>query len=116
VKPAQYYIYRNLNKGLNFSVKYRGRVIASGSHITATDVQFKVSAAGRARVLQEHKRNVHAYAVCADWNYTLVPDADQLSEVSYNPYKAGQFQVGGVDILSSPIAHFKAGRCYVPKG
>jgi hypothetical protein len=66
--------------------------------VVLKDVTFKVSEAGRQRVLREKRKNVHAFAVGtvielgADFNGSV---ADLLKTptvpVSYNPYKAAHF-------------------------
>lgn len=108
---AKYYIYRNLNSGTAFSVKHRGKVIYRGD-LSAKDVTFKVSKAGRARCLTQKKRNVHAYAVAE----TFKP-SDQLIplsvEVWYNPYKTDRFMCQDVPVTNSKTAHFVNGKCYI---
>lgn len=118
-KKARYYIYRNLNKGLTFSVKHKGKVIYRGENILARNVNFKVSEAGRQRCLTEKKRNVHAYAVCDE--YEIEPKLYVLPatpSVTYNPYKNSHFQyqyhVGRIDSFYwSAAAFFCNGKCYV---
>lgn len=40
-----------------------GKVVAHVSEIMLSEVKFKVSEAGRQRVLREKRKNVHAYCV-----------------------------------------------------
>jgi hypothetical protein len=98
------YVYRNLHKDC-WSVKalegeQKGRVIYHAQNVTLSDCTFKVSKAGRERVLREHRKNVHAGVVgnlsfvgelgdtalweCASTYYAFVP-------VTYNPYKYQTF-------------------------
>ena len=68
------------------------RVIAWEEEISLTDVQFKVSEAGRQRVLREKRKNVHAVV-----RGTLVPShlfaepAEDMRAATYNPYKYDSF-------------------------
>ena len=92
------YVYYNLHKKL-FSVKAlegdrKGLVVAHRTHLMLEDVTFKVSQAGRQRVLREQRKNVHAGA-----QGTWVPDdgdrvadaLDTLTALTYNPYKYSTF-------------------------
>lgn len=60
-------VYRNLhNRHVGYSVKHSGKVRSQrgGVHIVQLrNASFKVSEAGRQRVLREKKKYVHAYAV-----------------------------------------------------
>jgi hypothetical protein len=68
------------------------KVIAHKDKLWLEDVTFKVSEAGRQRVLRERKKNVHAFA-CG----TYVPEFDNYepfgcyAKARYNPYKADCF-------------------------
>lgn len=58
------------------------------------NVKFKVSEAGRQRVIKEKKKNVHAF-IEGTWN-GLPVDFDPCYEsldrkISYNPYKGSMF-------------------------
>lgn len=113
-REAKYYIYRNLNRGKNFSVKFRGRVIAVLESIRGEGVSFQVSKAGRERVLATGKRNVHAFARCDSWKpgpKLIMTSA--MTPVWYNPYKAEQFRAGDIDIHEAAFAYFYEGKCYV---
>jgi hypothetical protein len=52
---------------------------------------FKVSEAGRQRVLREKRKNVHAFVEGIIGDPMNLPDPADLQRVSYNPYKAGTF-------------------------
>lgn len=88
-------VYFNLHRKV-WSVRNRstGRVEHHWRCVAMLDVDFKVSAAGRARVLREGRKNVHAYARgyavlgvelgpvdCSGWGV----------RVTYNPRKAPFF-------------------------
>lgn len=58
-------VYRNLHNGL-YSIKarsgnFKGLVVAHARQVWLDDVEFVVSEAGRARVLHERKKYVHAF-------------------------------------------------------
>lgn len=116
-REAKIYIYRNLNRGTDFSAKLRGKVMFRGD-IVASNVQFKVSTAGRARVLKDKKRNVHAFAV-AETIVEFTPVAQgklkqcNLLEVKYNPYKGDTFMCEGEPIHEAHTVYFYNGRCYI---
>lgn len=83
------YVYFNLHKKC-FSVKdvKSGLVVAHTDFIELTDCNFKVSEAGRQRVLREQKKNVHAGVVGHyQPNMVNVP----TSKATYNPYKYSSF-------------------------
>lgn len=109
------FVYFNLHRKL-WSIKalegpHKGRVLGHASYLDLRDVQWKVSEAGRQRVLRERKKNVHAGAVgtldhailrggiclgkgnAFTTRYTehLLSSEDAPINVSYNPYKAGTF-------------------------
>jgi len=91
------FVYFNLHKKM-WSVKalegpQKGRVIARTFHVALRDVRPRVSQAGRERVLREKRKNVHAGLVgqMTDWK---LPEYDRLlpeTEITYNPYKSGNF-------------------------
>ena len=92
------FVYFNLHKKV-WSVKDHktGKVIAHAKKVSVDSPTFKVSEAGRQRVLAEKKKNVHAGVVG-----TLNAHHDDFSgegrkRVSYNPYKAGHFYESGTD-------------------
>lgn len=85
------FVYFNLHKKC-WSVKAlegdrKGRVIAHVSCLKISDATFKVSQAGRTRVLAENCKNVHA-GVVGQWE---LYERDYDTLVSYNPYKFGYF-------------------------
>lgn len=92
------FVYFNLHKRL-FSVKAltgekKGRVIAHVTALKLKDVEFKVSQAGRARVLREKKKNVHAGVVgyvSFDHEHGVHDSETGWFDITYNPYKYSQF-------------------------
>lgn len=100
------FVYFNLHK-LCFSVKalegpMKGRVVQHSNAVMLHDVTFKVSEAGRQRVLREKRKNVHAGVVgtldtCKGLDAWRVCELASMimPRVSYNPYKGGSFFVCG---------------------
>ena len=85
------FVYYNLHKHV-WSVKaltgpHRGKVIKHCDSIQLHTVTFKVSEAGRQRVLREQCKNVHAGAV----GYSDHGEHVYYRQVSYNPYKYDHF-------------------------
>lgn len=85
------FVYFNLHKRV-FSVKAlegpnKGRVIKRTGDMFLTNVEFRVSKAGRARVLREKKKNVHAGVVGYMTDAMFYCPID----VTYNPYKYESF-------------------------
>lgn len=88
-------VYFNLHRHL-FSVvalegASKGRVIAHRSLLRLANARFKVSEAGRQRVLREKRKNVHAFVVgelCETW---VDPVTFTTREATYNPYLYSTF-------------------------
>jgi hypothetical protein len=97
--------YWNLHKDV-FSVRVKGRVVQHIRSAFVRNVTFAVQPAGRAKVLLEQRKNVHAF-VRGDWMtpvrwewWHLASDNPVCNafshlnddyRVAYNPYKAGAF-------------------------
>jgi len=97
------FVYFNLHKKC-FSIKAlegdrKGRVVAHSETVLLEGCKFKVSEAGRQRVLREKKKNVHA-GVTGVW----INAEDRIEshfnfltmvgrQVTYNPYKYASFVV-----------------------
>jgi hypothetical protein len=104
------FVYFNLHRKL-FSVKAlegpnKGKVISHTTYLWLKDVTFKVSEAGRQRVLREKRKNVHAGIVgniSADaWDDILLQDDPK--QITYNPYRFSSF-VDKEDL--KPVRHAK---------
>lgn len=93
-------IYFNLHKKkLSVQTKVNGRwkVVAHVEGAYVRNAQFKVSEAGRQRVLKQKKKNVHAFIIG-----TLVSGIQSnkyFLSVRYNPYEMDQFQCQGSNIF-----------------
>lgn len=109
------FVYFNLHKKC-WSVKAlegerKGRVVMHTYELTLRDVTFKVSEAGRQRVLREQRKNVHAGAVG-----TLCDPIhrENWERVSYNPYKAGHFSdANGNPVYNTGYAVFADNKVWV---
>lgn len=94
------FVYFNLHRKC-FSIKAlegpnKGRVVAHSDKVLLSDGVFKVSEAGRQRVLRERKKNVHA-GVVGQWDETGTDliSIDRVTingtPITYNPYKYDTF-------------------------
>lgn len=78
--------------------------------LTLENVTFKVSEAGRQRVLREKRKNVHAFAI-GELVEKLPNGFDILMRpVSYNPYKAGTFMCQDKPVSKCDYATFGENR------
>lgn len=100
---ARYYIYWNLHKK-QWSVRYKGKVIAHSGTVSCSRVNFKVGEKGRQRVLLEKRKNVHAYVVADRIDFPDNVNVKPLCMVRYNPYENSTF----VTDIGAPI--FTAGK------
>ncbi len=107
-------VYWNLHKK-TYSVRdlsgpNKGRVTSHSDSITIKDVTFVVQPAGRARVMRDRVKNVHAFVrgvphdrTDEEINARMVDQATgrgSWTRVSYNPYKAGSFLSSDGDPIS----------------
>jgi len=89
-------IYRNLHNG-TFSVRRNGKVVyhlENHQILRLTDAKFAVQPAGRAKVIREKKKNVHAFirgTVDKEGGYLGQDPPHEIFEVSYNPYESDKF-------------------------
>lgn len=87
-------IYFNLHKKC-FSVQKKNEkgnwiVCEHRNEIALRNVNFKVSEAGRQRVLREKRKNVHAF-VEGEIESDFIAPPQKFHQVSYNPYKLDSF-------------------------
>jgi len=87
-------VYYNLHKKC-LSVQQAGKVRCHTNYICMKDCEFKVSQAGRQRVLKEKKKNVHAFVIgyltAPEVLDTFCPSFEEGCDVTYNPYKYNSF-------------------------
>ena len=92
-------VYYNLHKK-TFSVRHAGRVWFHTNLLTLHNCKFAVQPAGRAKVLKEKKKNVHAFirGFVLGSKYDLAADSTHTNhrmlhaqQAMYNPYKTSTF-------------------------
>lgn len=87
-------IYFNLHRKL-FTIQRRTpkgwRVASHAQVISLSFPQFKVSEAGRQRVLREKRKNVHAFV--EGYHELAYMQLEEMQRVTYNPYKCGSFVI-----------------------
>lgn len=113
------FVYFNLHKK-TFSIKAlegenKGRVIAHRDELILYSPTFKVSEAGRQRVLRECKKNVHA-GVVGFWHGCVdLLNANCKTPVTYNPYKFNSFVYASDSkpIYNAKIAYLTHKKIYV---
>lgn len=133
------FVYRNLNKKC-WSIKAKGNhgvadvVIAHADKVMLSNCEYRVSQAGRKRVLEQRRKNVHAgvqgnllwYLYGDESKYSGLfssyspPDAcgsrEYTTEVTYDPYKYSTFIIAETKskIETSLVAFFdNDGKLYV---
>jgi len=87
-------VYYNLHKH-TFSLQSRnkedyGKVIGHTEHVILKNANYVVRKAGRNKVLQEKKKNVHAFVV-GELVEGIVGTRYKEKAVTYNPYKCKSF-------------------------
>lgn len=88
-------VYYNLHKHLlsvQQKVAGRWKVVKHVDEIALRNVKFKVSAAGRERVLRERRKNVHAFVEGEQIPF-MPKSFTYQDEITYNPYKHETFVV-----------------------
>ena len=86
-------VYWNLHKNC-FSVRSckTGRVIQHSDGLNLRDVKYVVRQAGRRKVLQERKKNVHAFVRGYIYENPLpLHERTQCGKATYSPYKYSSF-------------------------
>jgi len=86
------FVYYNLHRHV-WSIKdvKSGLVIGYTDRIVLKDVEYKVSVAGRARVLRDKQKNIHAGCKGIVVEANVI--ADEGIAITYNPYKYNSFVV-----------------------
>lgn len=85
---------------------HKGLVIAHVKYAKLTDAKFKVSEAGRQRVIKEKRKNVHAF-IEGIWDSANdgMFDMVTVKRVSYNPYQSGNFICDGNPIQTAEAVY-----------
>ena len=124
MREARYYIYKNLTTG-TFSIRYKGKVIAHPTIVSAQGITYVVNPKGRERVLREGKKYVHAFVSCDSWqdhsDKGIDPEmaemflADNFTEVKYNPFRSDCFTIEDCRAHTSTHATLYEGKVYARK-
>jgi len=117
------FVYWNLHRNCwSVRSKRTGLVIAHTRNLDLVDATFKVSEAGRQRVLREKRKNVHAgvegilddgrfssHVQLSQWRMSTGDDA-----VTYNPYKGPTFYRKGSEatVTESDYVQFMGKNVY----
>lgn len=85
-------VYKNLHLN-KWSVRQNGRILFHCDKIILRDCNFRVQPAGRAKVLLQKKKNVHAYisGFLSNTRTCRHYKDDDYKVVTYNPYKYCSF-------------------------
>ena len=89
-KPV--YVFRNLNRG-GYSIMQGGLVVAHADEVLLVDCTFVVRLAGRRKVIEQQRKNVHAFVKGTLNTSNKIPFMMRLSAraVHYNPYRFETF-------------------------
>lgn len=83
-------VYYNLHKHKwSIREKSTGKVVAHWRNVALSNTKFVVQKGGRAKVLRESRKNVHAWVEGDICNFKSF-DQDS-NEITYNPYKYDSF-------------------------
>ncbi len=106
-------VHRNLHKKC-WSVRRKGDPTVHARRIFLANVEFRVSAAGRAKVLEKQVRSVHAYATGTEIDPFEYGEWDR---VNYNPFRSGAFTMNdGTEVRQAAIVKFEIdGVCWVQR-
>jgi len=83
-------VYWNLHKHC-YSVRHKGKVVAHLPSLQLRDITWVVQPGGRARVIRERRKNVHAFARGTLVTTTPHPDDHEYKRILYNPYEYESF-------------------------
>jgi hypothetical protein len=83
-------IYYNLHKKC-LSVRHKGLVVNHVEEIALDNVKFVVSQAGRKRVIEEKRKNVHAFVRGETREISFADRNAPGRTIKYNPYKYDSF-------------------------
>ena len=92
-------IYRNLSNGFYSVMNSKGRVVCyirpTDPPINLGNAKFIVRPAGRRRVMEEKRKNVHAFIEGTLTMARKAPTEDD-PQATYNPYQGDKFRVKGI--------------------
>jgi hypothetical protein len=114
------FVYRNLHKRM-WSVKSAetNRLLCHSSNLILRQCQFRVSEAGRQRVIREGRKNVHAgiYGYWCEGISVLLIRVRGWDEVTYDPYSQSKFTrvEDGSKIEFAPYTVFMTNTVYASR-
>jgi len=97
IAPDRVKVYRNLTyKCWTICDAKDGKLYCHADSVDLRCCKFRVQPAGRARVLKERQKNVHAYVVGTFYDVNFdepryFPHGYKFSQAFYNPYKVETF-------------------------
>jgi hypothetical protein len=120
-KLPEFRIYRNLHKGCfsiqKWSPESKGyRLHSHMKDLIAINAEFRISQAGRKKVLNTKQKNVHAFIYCTEFiNITGAEFRKRGEEIYYNPYKTESFQIknSGDPVYGASKIILTNNRCYL---
>ena len=110
---AKVNIYRNLHKPGKFSIRLKGKVIDHAESIIVHNCSFRVGEKGRLKVIQERRKNVHAWVV-GEFYERGSYDLTQLEELYFDPYFTQHFMSldTGKKVIYADLVVCANNRCY----
>lgn len=89
-------VYFNLRTH-RWSIRHRGKVIAHADWVRLGDARMHVGESSRQRVIAKRCREVHAWVKgeLLDYGDGKRRRPPRMTRITYNPYRAGHFHVGG---------------------
>ena len=88
-------VFKNWKLGC-YNIMRSGKLLTSARQVHLSGVEFLVRESGRRRMIENGRRNIHAYAVGTLVDYVHPEEPRDLDKVSgrsvfYNPYKFSSF-------------------------
>jgi hypothetical protein len=83
-------IYYNINKRI-FSIRAKKTPVSYARIVKVDLPKFVVRQGGRAAVLRDRQKNVHAFIKGEMQELDTLPNVKGLRKISYDPYKFGYF-------------------------
>ena len=86
------YVHRDI-RGKIYSITVNGKVVEKTETVYVSDATFRVRPGGRARVLKQKKKNVHAFVIGKVKTSEMPSLPKNVIKVTYNPYVADTFLI-----------------------
>jgi hypothetical protein len=114
----KYRIYRNLRRSC-FSIQEKipgkgWRVTDRAENLEAHGITFRVYEAGRRKVIERRRKNVHAYAIAESWQRVdALSVIDSECMIYYNPYQSSNFKINNVTIERAKSIVLTGGKLFL---